>query len=84
MDPDKRTYPPRAVLRKAFHLADAEAHLAAQLGSGASLEETCDILGIAKETGRNHLKNVFGKTGTHRQAELVSLLAGILGRSERL
>jgi len=84
VDPEKRSYPPAVALRKVFHLTEAEARLAARLGSGDSLEETCDTLGIMKDTGRNHLKNVFAKTGTHRQAALVALLAGILDRSEQL
>ena len=36
-------------------------------------------LGLARETARNQLKAVFAKTGTHRQGELIALLAGVSG-----
>lgn len=62
---------------QAFALTRAEARLVALLGSGRELSEAAFELGIAKETARSHLKSVFAKTGTHRQAELVSLLSGL-------
>ena len=67
--------PPEEALRAAFGLTAAEARLAAQLVGSGSLNAAADALGIAKETARNQLKAVFAKTGTHRQAELVALLA---------
>jgi DNA-binding NarL/FixJ family response regulator len=33
-------------------------------------------LGVAEATVRSHLKNLFAKTGTRRQADLVKLVAG--------
>lgn len=80
VDPDRRKIIPPATLRHAFEMTEAEARLAALLGSGAALEEACERLKIAKDTGRNHLKNVFGKTGTHRQAELVLIMQSLLAR----
>jgi len=58
-----------------FELTPAEASLASIIAEGASPEEAAKRLGVAKETARNQLKAVFGKTGTHRQSELVALLA---------
>jgi DNA-binding CsgD family transcriptional regulator len=78
VDPDARKRPDAALLRSAFGLTDAEARLAACLGAGEPLDETCDRLRIAKETGRNHLKSIFAKTGTHRQPELVAMLGALL------
>jgi DNA-binding CsgD family transcriptional regulator len=63
------------VLRTAFGLTSAEARLAKFLGEGNDLQAVCGILGIATETARTQLKAVFGKTQTHRQSELVSLLS---------
>lgn len=37
------------------------------------------MLGAAKSTVKTHLDNVFKKTGTRRQAELVRLIAGFDG-----
>ena len=33
-------------------------------------------MGISRETARTHLKHIFAKTGTQRQAELVGLVLG--------
>jgi DNA-binding CsgD family transcriptional regulator len=78
VDTDAWRRTPEATLRGAFHLTQAEARLASQLASGASLDTVCERLGIVKETGRNQLKSIFAKTGTSRQAELVLLIASML------
>jgi len=39
------------------------------------LQEIADARGLSVATGRSHTKAVLAKTGTHRQAELVGLLA---------
>jgi len=83
IDPDDRKLPQPAILRSAFDLTDAESRLAALLLSGDSLEDLCDRLQIAKETGRNQLKSIFAKTGTHRQVELVLTLNSLLSPQER-
>lgn len=74
-DPASPHLPKTAVLQSIFKLTEAEARLASQLAMGDRLDLVCDRLGIAKETGRNHLKNIFTKTGVNRQAELVLLLS---------
>lgn len=78
VDPDARKRPDAAILHRAFDLTDAESRLATLLGFGDSLDDICDQLHIAKETGRNHLKSIFAKTGAHRQSELVIMLSSIL------
>ena len=75
---DNVSRPPQAALQAAFGLSEAEARLAAQLASGEALERITAQFGIAKETGRGQLKSIFAKTGVHRQAELVALLAPLL------
>ena len=57
----------------------AEARLAAVLGEGLSLVEAARRLGIAHNTAKVQLRSVFAKTGVHRQAQLVALLASIGG-----
>jgi DNA-binding CsgD family transcriptional regulator len=63
------------LLITAFNLSAAEARLAAIIAEGRTPDEAAKQLGIARETARNQLKAVFAKTGTHRQGELVALLA---------
>lgn len=65
------------IFSRAFGLTPGEARLAAGLATGASLESVAGTLGIARETARNRVKSVFQKTDTHRQADLVALLASL-------
>ena len=65
-------------MRTVFRLTQAEARLATQLARGESLENVADQFGIGKETARSQLKSIFAKTGVHRQAELVAVLAKLL------
>jgi DNA-binding CsgD family transcriptional regulator len=64
-----------AMLREAFRLTPSEARIALRLAEGKALEEAAQEMGIAQETTRSHLKSIFRKTGTHRQGELVALVA---------
>jgi DNA-binding CsgD family transcriptional regulator len=82
IDPDDGSRPPQAALQAAFGLSEAEARLASRLASGEALEMVTEQFGIAKETGRSQLKTIFAKTGVHRQAELVALLAPLLRRTK--
>lgn len=66
---------PEGTLRAVFNLTDAEARLAARLGSGQALEDIAVDLGLTKETVRSQLKTIFAKTNTHRQGDLVSCSA---------
>jgi DNA-binding CsgD family transcriptional regulator len=38
--------------------------------------EVAEALGIAESTVRTHLQQLFAKTGTKRQADLIKLMAG--------
>ena len=63
--------------RRMFDLTAREAELAACLAAGQSLSQAAGALEMSLGTARHHLKSIFGKTGTRRQAELVALLARI-------
>jgi DNA-binding CsgD family transcriptional regulator len=55
-----------------------EAEVASRLVEGMSPSEIRDDLGTTIHTVRGHLKQLFAKTDTHRQAELVrELLSGL-------
>jgi DNA-binding CsgD family transcriptional regulator/PAS domain-containing protein len=74
-DPETASVQPVDHLRWLFGLTGAEARLAASLATGCSLAEHAGRAGISIETARSQLKQVFAKTDTHRQAELVALLS---------
>jgi len=75
MRPDKRGS--RAVYSK---LTPAEARIALGIARGDALAAIAKAHGISIATVRTQLKSVFAKTGTHRQAQLVALLAGTIDR----
>lgn len=58
-------------LQQALRLTRAEARLLAGLVAGESLAALSDRHRISVNTLRVHLRRLFQKTGTHRQAELV-------------
>jgi DNA-binding CsgD family transcriptional regulator len=62
-------------LERVFRLTPAEAKLAATMARGKALEQAAEELGVTRTTARNQLRAVFSKTNTHRQSELVALLA---------
>ena len=65
---------PIDLLRCHFGLTPAEARLALHLVAGETLRSAAVKLSISYETARTSLKNIFGKTGTCRQAELVIII----------
>lgn len=73
-DPDRALVFDNARIAKLYGLSRAESRVAALLASGYRLEQAADMLGVAYETVRKHLKQIFSKTGTYRQAELVRIL----------
>jgi DNA-binding CsgD family transcriptional regulator len=76
------------LLRCHFGLTPAEARLALHLVAGETLRSAAVKLSITYETARSELKNIFNKTGTCRQAELVivilTALPGCVGAPLRL
>lgn len=67
--------PNQAALERIYRLTTAEAKLAVILGGGATLAEAAERLGVRLATARTQLRAIFDKTHTHRQAELVMLIA---------
>jgi DNA-binding CsgD family transcriptional regulator len=81
VDLDARPRPPESALCASFGLTAAEARLAIRLATGKPLEQVADEIGVAYETARSQLKAIFAKTETHRQAELVAVMAQLLNAS---
>ena len=69
---------PRRVInelaQRLFNLTEAEACLAGELCAGSTLDDVARTFGKSVHTVRSQLKSIFSKTGTKRQADLVSLL----------
>lgn len=65
----------RTSLMNVFGLTPVQAQLASLLVGGLSLTDIAREMNISSGTARNHLKAVFVRTATRRQAELVSLLS---------
>jgi DNA-binding CsgD family transcriptional regulator len=74
-DPERAAPDPSSYLRQLYGLTAGEAALTIGIMHGGGLKAAADALGIALTTARTHLRNVFQKTQTHRQAELVRLIA---------
>jgi DNA-binding CsgD family transcriptional regulator len=60
--------------RTRFDLTTTQARLALLLVEGATINQCANAMGIKVSTARTHLKSVFTKTGTKRQAELAILI----------
>lgn len=73
-DPEMHNEPPTKVLARLYGLTDAEARLLQALIVGKKLEKVAEEFNVSMNTVRSHLKQVFRKTGTNRQPELVSLV----------
>ena len=74
-DTDERPLPtPTQATQKIFGLTAMEATLLSFLEQEIPMPAAAEALGISFETARSHLKRVFSKTGTSRQADLLLLL----------
>lgn len=62
------------ILARDFRLTPAEAQVALALADGCKPVQIAARLGVARSTVVFHLSNIFQKTGTTRQAELVALI----------
>jgi len=72
-----RRCPKDSLIRQVYGLTAAEARLAARLATGEELRNASESLGVSYNTGRAHLRAIFGKTQVSRQSELVGLIARI-------
>jgi DNA-binding CsgD family transcriptional regulator len=77
VDPERRPIPAPDMLRQLFGLTKSEAAIAHLVLNGEGLGPIEEQLLLSRDTVKTHLRNVFQKTGTHRQAELVRLLLAI-------
>ena len=73
LDPGSRLRQSDDLLRQLFDLTRREAQIMTLLGEGREVGQIALLLGITRETVRFHLKAILGKTGCHRQSEIVAI-----------
>lgn len=73
-DPLRRQHVPGDVLTALFGLTPAECQIAVLLAHGDRLEEIAIHLEISQTTVAYHMRNLYQKTGTNRQADLIALV----------
>ncbi|MBW7862576.1 MAG: response regulator [Rhodocyclaceae bacterium] len=78
-DPSQRPKVSGSILSDLFGLTPTEAGVACALAHGRRTGEIAADLSISSTTVAFHLGNVFEKTGTHRQADLIALILTALG-----
>jgi DNA-binding CsgD family transcriptional regulator len=69
-------------LVRQFGLSPAQARVSVMIVTGHSLSETAGKLHVSENTVRSHLKQIFQKTNTHGQMELVHLHARVCAPSD--
>jgi DNA-binding CsgD family transcriptional regulator len=74
VDPDSDPLPDTLILRQLYGLTTTEATVARLLVHGHCPTAIADQLSLSLATVKTHLRAIFDKTGTHRQAELVAHL----------
>jgi DNA-binding CsgD family transcriptional regulator len=67
---------PPEVIAKTFDLTPSELRVLLGIVEVGGVPETAEALGVAETTVKTHLRSVFAKTETARQADLVKLIAG--------
>jgi DNA-binding CsgD family transcriptional regulator len=80
-DPDRTPASTSALLRELFGFTEREAALASLLLKGCELREAAEAMGVGITTVRTHLAQLFHKTSTNRQSELLRLLAVTISTS---
>jgi DNA-binding CsgD family transcriptional regulator len=78
-DPEAVPASRSSALRRLYGLSPTECRLADHLAAGTELQAAAAHLRLTVQTARSHLKAIFRKTGTNRQATLVRLILGLPG-----
>ncbi|TDL74833.1 response regulator transcription factor [Palleronia sediminis] len=73
-DPERPQALDAATLRQLFDLTPTEACVARLVAEGLRRDQVAERLGVSGTTVAFHLRNIFDKTGTRRQADLVALI----------
>lgn len=66
-----------------YGLTPVETRLVAQLVAGHTLQESAEAIRVKEQTARSYLKQIFLKTNTNRQANLVRVMLSSLMPTQR-
>jgi DNA-binding CsgD family transcriptional regulator len=77
-DPDLNARIPGTLLAQLYRLTERETKVAVLLLEGLDLHEISERMAVSIHTVRTHLRHLFDKTNTRRQAELIRRLSGNL------
>lgn len=70
----RRRRAPETLLAELFGLTPTEARVASALANSARANDVAEELGVSQTTIAFHMRNLFQKTGTNRQADLIALI----------
>jgi DNA-binding CsgD family transcriptional regulator len=70
------TAPPATVIARTWKLTPTELRVLLAIVDVGGVPDVAKALGIAETTVKTHLGHLYAKTGTHRQVDLVKLVAG--------
>jgi DNA-binding NarL/FixJ family response regulator len=76
IDPTKPPPLSASIIAQIYGLTRSEARVAVALAHGNRLEEIAELFGVSQATVAFHVQNLFRKTRTTRQSDLVALLLG--------
>lgn len=79
-DPNSPPALDEALLHRLYQVSAAECRVAQELLHGHTLQETAQRLHLGENTVKTHLKQLFTKTDTHRQPQLIRLLMRLAQR----
>ncbi len=69
--------PPLEALAKRYNLTASEVRVLDAVVKVSSVKAMSEMLGVSQATVKTHLHNLFRKTATSRQSDLVKLMAGL-------
>ena len=72
--------PPLELIANRYELLPSEVRVLNAIAKIQGVKELAESLGISQATVKTHLNKLFRKTGTKRQSELVTLVAGLRAR----
>jgi DNA-binding CsgD family transcriptional regulator len=81
LHPEREVHRCLAPVFRIYGLTSAESRLVTEMVKGANLNEVADLMSVSLGTVRAQLKQVFEKTRTNRQSELVRVMLASAMRS---